>query len=201
MILRSVHALLLLAALVGAFLAIQAGREHQLLRAEHRRLKAEVGLLSVTDPDKMHVVAIPTGDPLHFAWQVYVPAICGLRWKASYGNGGTGGSSSGNAEPYFDLLRVRIRERKDGSPEIWFKRRSGSSLVSVSPRDVEMIKQGEATIEQLAAEQTAVVDSQQVYTLLWVREQNALEKEPLINIRFGTPEAFQKELERGDSEP
>jgi hypothetical protein len=178
---------------VGAFLAIQAGREHRQLRAEHRVLKAEVGLVSVGDPTKLHVAAIETGDPLDFAWQVYLPAKFELRWKAQFGGGASSGShGGGNTDPFYDLLRVRIRETAEGRPQVWFKHRSGSSLMGVSPRDFKLLKNGSVLIEQLGQHETAILDRDQVGTLLLVRELGP-DKKPLIEVRFGTPEAFQRE--------
>ncbi len=69
---------------------------------------------------------------------------------------------------------MRIREKGDGRAEVWFKRRSGSSLFGVSPRDLEALKESQVTIEQLGADRTVVVESDQVETLLQVRELNAL---------------------------
>jgi hypothetical protein len=200
--LRVFNVLLLLAALVGGCLAIQAGCENQRLRAEHRVLKAEVGLVSVGDPDQVHVVAIDTGDPLDFAWQIYMPARLKLHWEANFHQSRSSGThGGGNQDAYFDLLRVRLREKSDGRHEVWFKQRGGSSLMGISSQDFELFKQGKVVIEQLGVQGSAVVERYQVGTLLQARDPSAPVTQPLINIRFGTPEAFQKEREQADSEP
>src|SRR5688572_9201880 len=126
--LRFINALLLILALVGAWFAIRAGLEYQRLRVAHRLLMAEVGLLRVGDPDKVHFVAIETGEPLHFAWQMYVPAKFDQQWRVQLGSGGSSSHvSSSRPEPQFDIVRVRIREQPNGQTAVWVKHRSGSS--------------------------------------------------------------------------
>src|SRR5262245_45684962 len=72
---RSVLALLVLAvARAGAVLAWQAGRERARLAAHSDRLVAAAGELPADDPTWLCLKALDTGDPLHFAWRVHLPA-------------------------------------------------------------------------------------------------------------------------------
>lgn len=122
---RYVHLLLLLLTIVGGVLAIQAGREQSALRAEQRRLQAEIGDLRVDDPDRVAVLALATDDPLHFAWRVYLPRGYDHTWLATYG----GGSASARRtvdQAEQQIVRLRFRQI-DGRWEMWEKTRGGSS--------------------------------------------------------------------------
>ena len=78
---RCVNIALLLAALYGAYLAAREEQTRRELSVQHRVLANEVGYLDITDPDKVHVVALPSDDPLHFRWRVYLPANYEGAWR------------------------------------------------------------------------------------------------------------------------
>jgi hypothetical protein len=67
MIRRVVELALIVAVIAGGVLAIRSGREHSQLRAEHQRLARAVGEITSEDPGKVALVALETGDPMHFA--------------------------------------------------------------------------------------------------------------------------------------
>jgi hypothetical protein len=192
--LRFVNSLLLLIVLVGACLSIRAGLEYQRLRARHRSLMAEVGLLRVSDPNQIHLVAIDTGEPLHFAWQMYVPTGFAQQWQVQLGGGGSSTHiSSSSSEPQFDLVRVRIRKEPDGRAAVWVKHRGGSSYTTLPPREIEALERSQWPIEQLGADGVAVVDGQEVATLVRLSDPEASDKPPLMEIRFGSRQAFQNQ--------
>jgi hypothetical protein len=194
--LRFVNGLLLITALVGAYVSVRAGWEYQRLLADHRRLAATVGLLSVNDPDKAHFVAIDTGDPLHFAWQMYVPAHFDVRWKMRHTTGSGEGGAGGHPEPYFDVLRVRVRKEANERATMWVKELGASRMIRLSAGEFALLEGGQLAIEQLGTDGTAIVDRQQVVTLLQLSDPDASSQQPLLEIRFGTPQAFQAQLEQ-----
>src|SRR5262249_47862507 len=144
-----------------------------------------------------HVVAIPTDDPLDLAWQIYMPANSVVQWRAKYQGGGSFSSMGGstNQEAFFDFVRVRLREVAPGRPEIWFKQRNGSSLSGFSSAEYKRIKDSKAVIETLGADKMAVISRDEVVTLFRVSDPQAPGKEPLMEIRCGTQEAFAKDHE------
>jgi hypothetical protein len=65
---------LLLTALVAAGIVIwQLYAELVPLRAENRRLRDEVGELSIEDETKFHAVAVRTDDDLTWKWRIWIP--------------------------------------------------------------------------------------------------------------------------------
>src|SRR5690606_28566834 len=107
------------------------GRTYRQLLRQRSALAAEVGLIDVTDPDKFHVVALRTGEPLHFAWQIYVPANLKLAMETRGQGGGTSSMSGSGSEAEFHLVRVKFRKEGPGQWRVWFKWINGSGLLSV----------------------------------------------------------------------
>lgn len=66
--------ILLLIAIAGVVPAWLTGIEVRRLTREHERFARMSQSLIVTDPAKIHLIAIDTGDPYHFAWRIYTPA-------------------------------------------------------------------------------------------------------------------------------
>jgi hypothetical protein len=64
---------LLIAALIGGTLAWQTGRERSRLSEKYDEPARVTGDLPIADASKVHVRALDTGDPMHFAWRVYYP--------------------------------------------------------------------------------------------------------------------------------
>jgi hypothetical protein len=189
-VLKLVHAVLVLTILAGAWFAVRSGREQSALRAKHRQLQGATGLIHVTDPTKVHFVAVPTGEPLHFCWQMYVPAGLRQRWTFN-ADGSSSTSASGASEAYYDLVRVRLRKREDGSWLFWNKTRHGSSSIAYHPKQsAEFENSADLQVQQTGDSDVDVVDHQRVVTLL--RLSTAADK-PLVEVRFGTPEAFQQQ--------
>jgi hypothetical protein len=114
MLTRLLSLTLLVASLVGGLLALSAGREYQRLLAEHRRLERKVGNVPISDASQVHVRALKTGEPLHFAWRVYLPAGFHARWDSGRGYSTSSSSSasefiasafSGRRQRYSECVR------------------------------------------------------------------------------------------------
>src|SRR5690349_2510660 len=104
---NAVDLVLLAVVLVGGVLAWRAGHERARLAAHYGRLVDAAGELPADDPSLVYLKALDTGDPLHFAWRVHLPASTNLEVRCSTGNGWSGGSWSGSAPTDF-IARVRF---------------------------------------------------------------------------------------------
>ena len=190
MILRAINLTLLVIALVGVYFALKAEAEYRPLREYHRQLAAEVGLMSVGDPEKVHIVAIPTGEPLHFAWQIYVPAGFAKQWHSRTGHGSSTSSGSSDTEPYFDLVRLRLREQSPGNWTVWTKHRNGSSTMGISGRELKEFEPLKSlSAQQLGVGQTVVLEEDEVATMLRLPTTG---EPPLVEVLFGSKQAFTK---------
>jgi hypothetical protein len=110
---KLLDAVLLLIALVGGVLVWQTGREQSRLQAKIDWLTRTTGDFSITDPSRIHVVALATGEPLHFAWRVYLPANYELVERGT--SAGPVSASPTGPKPSRELiLRVRFREDAKG---------------------------------------------------------------------------------------
>src|SRR5262245_29325744 len=124
---RNVIDLVLLAVvLAGGALAWRAGHERARLAAHHDRLVAAAGELPADDPTLIYLKALDTGDPLHFAWRVHLPARTHLEVRSRTGNGWSGSSWSGS-DPTDFIARVRFREDEQGVVNVYTKFDDGSS--------------------------------------------------------------------------
>ena len=104
--------------LAGGVLAVRAGRERAVLAAHHRRLVAAAGELAVEDPKLVYVKAIETGDPLHFAWRVHLPAAVSLNVRFTmHGNASTESWTPVAAKDF--IARVQLRPTVEGRMEVY----------------------------------------------------------------------------------
>jgi hypothetical protein len=108
---RKLLDLLLFAGLViGGVSAWRSGVERSRLERKYRRLSQITGELRVEDASRLNLLALETGDPLHFAWRVYIPPKYEFRVHRSSGGGGSSSSSAAK-----DIIgRVRLREDEEG---------------------------------------------------------------------------------------
>ncbi len=98
---------MLLIALVGGLLVWQTSREQGRLLAKIERLTRTTGDLSITDPSKIHVVA------LHFAWRIYLPANYELVERKTPAEPVSASPTS--PQPSREMImRVRFREDAEG---------------------------------------------------------------------------------------
>ena len=66
-------ALLLMTILAMAIVVAQQWREVGPLRSEVRRLRDELGQLSIEDPTKLHAIEVRTKDAMIWKWRIWVP--------------------------------------------------------------------------------------------------------------------------------
>lgn len=164
--LRVVDGLLILAILAGGDLVWRTNSEQRTLKAEHDRLVRRMGELKIAEPDKVHILALPTDDPLHFAWRVYLPPNYQLQIRHS-----TGGSTSMNTSSCEFIARVRFRENAQGRTEVYSSYTGGSGLSSFGDASLTKFLQqhaGELDVEQLGSERVEILSADQGAVLLRV---------------------------------
>jgi hypothetical protein len=121
--LRLVDILLLAVIAVGCVYVWNTGQERSRLTAHYARLTAITGDLKITDPTKVHIQALETDDPMHFAWRVYYPPNYKQLLQSNNGYGGTQWSR----ESQEFIARVRFRPNGDGDMEVYTRFAGGSS--------------------------------------------------------------------------
>ena len=200
---RPLNAILLMAVVIGGVLTYRADVKRQRLLTEHSRLEEKFLSLPLEDPSKMHVRALETGEELHFAWRVYSPAGYYCRW---WNSGGGSPWQTTNAEEV--VVRVRLREDEHGVLRVFVKQAGGSSLSEVGNRQVADLlrdRWDEVEVEQLGSDGVAVVDADEITTLLRLTLSDDLKREldrklgadytrryqrALLHVRFGPEEAL-----------
>jgi hypothetical protein len=127
---RGVESVLIMAFAIGGYLAWQTGHERGRLQRTFDRMARKAGDLEIGDPTRVHLCAIPTGEPLHFAWRVYLPANCPARFHVKAG-GFTGHSGASRGQPQEFIARVRFREDENGVLNVYSKFVGGSRRMGV----------------------------------------------------------------------
>lgn len=171
----AVECLVGIAILVGAIRAVQSGRERSELRTEYQRLVRKVGELAISDTTKVWVSALETGDPMHFAWRVYLPANHHFRVRHQ------GGSSSSNRPDSAEFVaRVRFRMSDSGHLQVYGHYGSGSHLGSRGSGEVAQFIQQHwerFQIEQLGSEGAVSLEPTDSATLLRITVPDDLQAE------------------------
>jgi len=190
-------ALLILLIVVGGYYVWQSGSERGRLQAEHERLKALTGELVPVDPTKIYLRALETGDPLDFAWRVYLPP--NYRLNVSHTRGGS--SSSSNSEAVSAIFRVRLR-KVDGRWLSYHRFAGGSGLSSLNPEVAEFLDNhpDQLLVEQFGKERTEEIDPASEFMLIMAtmpqepgasekdsKGKPSREKEPVIYVKIGPP--------------
>lgn len=162
---KTLDFILLLTVLVGGVLAWQTGRERGRLTERHRLLAQVTGDLPIADPTKVYILALDTGEPLHYAWRVYLPR----NYRRILTDGSGSQSSGWSSEPDEFIARVRIREDNQGQLEHYYHFSGGSSRMSFGHKSLADFLRGrwdEVRVEQLGAGEVAVIDSGRSAVLL-----------------------------------
>ncbi len=162
---RAVELLLVLVVLVGAVLALWSGQERRRLQAEHTRLAQITGDLPVEDPSKVYLRALPTNEPLHFAWRVYYPP--NYRDLLKHGAGSSHSSWSRSAREF--IARVRFREDSKGHLHAYTRFHGGSSTMGLGDRRLSELLQGrwdKIQVEQLGADGIATLETDESAVVL-----------------------------------
>jgi hypothetical protein len=146
---RAIDLILIVVTLVGGVLAWQTGQERSRLAATYARLSRKAGDLPIGDPSKVHVMALPTGDPRHYAWRVYLPPKYSYELRSQT----SGGQRSASDASEF-IARVRFREDDQGQLQVYTRFGSGSSRGGLGGRPLAELLRGrwnKIAVEQLGA--------------------------------------------------
>jgi hypothetical protein len=166
---RAIDLLLLLAILPGGLLAWQTGRERGRLEARYERMVKIAGDLPIADPTKVYIRALDTGEPLHYAWRVYLPPNYTLIVRNRAGNGNGGSSTSWSLNSVEFIARVGFRKDEQGLMNVYTRFHNGSSMSGFGGRAVTELltaHPGEVRVEQLGSSGIAVVQPDQSAVLL-----------------------------------
>lgn len=167
---RIVDAALAIATIVGAIIAVNSASKLHALQQEHTRLSRTTGDLNISDPGQAHVLALDTGEPLHFAWRVYAPA--GHMMIAESSNGGSSTSSAFNSRPHEFIGRVRISKHRTRGIAVYHNFGNGAGFRTfASAETFEFLREhwNELDIEQLGADATAHIQPGESVTVLRIR--------------------------------
>jgi hypothetical protein len=158
-----VDALLLVVIAVGAFYLWGSATERARLGSEAERLRLLTGDLRPADPAKVYIRAIPTGDPLDFAWRVYFPPNYSMYARHSSGSFSSGSSS----DAVHSIFRVRLR-KVNGSWRIYERMHHSSALSSVNHRLAKYLDghEEQIVVEQRGSETLEEIEPDQEFTLL-----------------------------------
>jgi len=183
---------LLIAVIVGGIFTYQASRQNRRLEAEFQRLAVKVGDLAVGDPALVYVQALPTDDPLHFRWRVYVPANFNAKWAH-----GGGYSMSTNSDPCEFICMIRLAEDDAGRLNVHHKEGNGSgrtSLGGTKLADLVRGREDEILVEQLGKDGVAVVRPDEVAVFLRLRLSDDLKREAEKKLDSHSFKRYGKEL-------
>ena len=194
--LRPLNTLLLVATVVGAFLAFTSAQKVAAMRAEYNRISRIAGDLQIEDPTRVHIMALKTDDPWYFAWRVYVPAKFALpvRWSAGASSNGT---RLFDSEPREFIARFRLIADSDNGLsyyESFGPSRSFSTVGFGSPYAYVLAHRDELVIEQLGVGETVTLGSDDTATLLKISLPTRLGEE--ARKKFGTSQPLFPSLSR-----
>ncbi len=196
---RILNILLLLTIIAGVYFLTQASTKYNATRDEYTRLTAKVGTLQIVDATKVHVLALETGEPLDFAWQVYVPANFNWEWQTQQFQRSTSRSTGKTQAASVELVRVRFR-KIDGQWHLWNKLLGSSGATSSS--DAELLERPELlSVQQLGVGEVKVIEPDEVVTLLSITgKQPSRPEDPATAAfvgRFGSQAAWAKQQNKG----
>lgn len=204
---RLINITLALLALFGTIVAFRESSVNRDLSAEYRTLAAETGYLDLIDFSKVHVVALPSEDPLHFRWRIYLPEKCTVSWKTKNQWDDVSGSSAG---PQNFVAQVRFRKNENGFVRVYTDLESFGGVGALGGRELQEFMRDhwdDVDIYQLGSEGPALVDPEEIATLLRLQLPKYIADEAkevlhtrsagqvlpvLYHVQFGTEEAWQK---------
>jgi hypothetical protein len=168
---RVVELVLIAAIAIGGYLAWQTGQERGRLQRTFDRLARKAGDLEIGDPNQVHLRAFPTGEPLHFAWRVYLPASYPARVRVRTGQSSSDTSGSRSQSLEF-IARVRFREDENGVLNVYWKFAGYGIRGAVGDRAFATLLRGrwnEVEVEQHGADGQVGLDPDRLITLLRLR--------------------------------
>jgi hypothetical protein len=175
--LRIIDGIILVAIVVGAFLAYRSSVTVNDLRKRYFAVVSQVGEMEISDPARMHVRAIKSEDPLSFAWRIYQPKAQG---QLSYTMGNSSGSLGfgGSIEEF--IARLRLTASQQGATSVFLKFGGSSSYSHLgSDAFARFLEQNQSRliVEQLATSQPIVIEAGEPQTLLKLSMPDDLAKE------------------------
>lgn len=202
---RAFDLLLLVVTALGGILAWQTDREQSRLRGEFERLSRKTGDLLIADPSRVHVRALDTGEPLHFAWRVYLPPNYTQVWRSS--SGGQETSWSSFAREF--IARVRFREDEQGILQVYSRTSGGSGRAGLGDRHLAELlrgRWGEILVEQLGAADLVAFEPDRRAVFLRLTLPDGMQDEARVKLSPGVrerqvPVLFQWELGPKTSKP
>ena len=159
------NVVLVFAALVGLSLAARETLLRKDLSREYGILAAEVGYLESTGEPGVQVIALPTKDPRHFRWRIFVPenetVVCktSVAWDRIVPMEG----------PLSFIAHVRFRDGENGCLKAWWDVNRSSGITDMGGARLYEFLKGrwdEMEIEQLASDGRVTVQSGQLSSLL-----------------------------------
>ena len=146
------------------------------------------GDLPISDVSKVHVRALETGERLHFAWRVYLPAnYRAVVWNAS------GSSSSWHSDSCQFIARVRLRENEQGMLQAYTRFSGGSSCMGLGDSMLAELLHDhwdKIQVEQLGASGLAVIAPGQSAVLLRLTLPDELQQASREKLRPGMHDHF-----------
>lgn len=163
--------------LIGGYFDFSAGNERNRLQADFRRLAQVAGDVEITDPSKVYIQVLDTGEPMSWAWRVHMPA------KMNYSLSYQSGASSGNSMVDVDFIaRTRYRQSKSGQLERYTSFQGSSSRSSSGTKEFDewMIKHfNEFKVETLSPKQVEYEIGKPI-VLLRVTVPESLANDPIL---------------------
>ena len=157
------------------------------MEAEYQRLTRTTGDLPIGDPSRVHVRALETGEPLHFAWRIYLPPHYQMIIRDQ--NGGRSTSSSSESAEF--IARVRIREDGKGGLELYRRFSNGSSRGGFADQTLAELLRGrrdKVVVEQLGADDLATLGPDEPAVLLRLSLPKEMEAEARAKLSPGLVE-------------
>jgi hypothetical protein len=162
--------------LIGGGLAWQTSRERGRLEQHYRRLMRKTGKLPITDASKVHVSALNTGELLHFAWRIYLPAKSKQRWSSPAGMSSTTSSSTRSEF----IGRLRFRQDEQGRLELYEQLLGTGGRMTFGDQALAELLRGrwdQVRVEQLGSPKLAVIEPDQPAVFLRLTLPEDLEAE------------------------
>ena len=80
---KRLSTILVVIAIAGFVMTLLQRRENEPLRIEYDALVDRVGLLNVVDSERIHMMRLPSDDPMVFRWHAYYPEGKHLLWRST----------------------------------------------------------------------------------------------------------------------
>lgn len=183
---RWINIALALMACLGAVFTIGEISPYQRLSNQHRTLAVETGFLNLSDITKVHVVALPSDDSLHFRWRIYLPQNQTIHWKRSSEE-----AVRASTGPMDFIVQVRLRNSDSGYVSLFEDMESFASVLPLGGKPLATFlhdRWDEIETVQLGADGPTAIETSDVATLLQLRMPQVMadEAKMLISDRYNS---------------